>query len=60
MIERYFPFASHQVILLSTDEEVNHHYYEKLKPFVGHSYTLAYDENEGTSKIIPGYFGEKQ
>jgi DNA sulfur modification protein DndD len=58
MVERYFPFASHQVILLSTDEEVNHQYYARLKPFIGHSYTMAYDEDEGTSKIIPGYFGE--
>ena len=59
MVERYFPNASHQVILLSTDEEVNHLYYDRLKPFVGHSYTMAFDEDKGTSEIIAGYFGEK-
>ena len=37
LVERYFPNASHQVLLLSTDEEIDEKYYPKLKSRVGHS-----------------------
>lgn len=58
LIERYFPYASHQVLLLSTDEEIDEKYYEKLKPWVGRSYTLEFDEVEGATQIKSGYFWE--
>jgi DNA sulfur modification protein DndD len=32
LVERYFPFASHQVLLLSTDEEIVGSYHQSLKP----------------------------
>ena len=35
LVQRYFPNASNQVILLSTDKEIDREYYEKLKPFIG-------------------------
>ena len=31
LVESYFPQASHQVILLSTDEEINGKYYAQLR-----------------------------
>ena len=34
LVERYFPHASHQVVLLSTDEEIGERYYEKLRPWI--------------------------
>ena len=37
LIERYFPSASHQVILLSTDEEIRGEYLEQLAPRIGRS-----------------------
>ena len=55
LIERYFPDASHQVILLSTDEEIYGDYYEKIKPFVSRSYTIVYDDKTRSSKAVPGY-----
>ena len=55
LIERYFPDASHQVILLSTDEEIYGDYYEKIKPFVSRSYTIVYDDKARSSKAVPGY-----
>lgn len=55
LIERYFPDASHQVILLSTDEEIYGDYYQKLKPFISRSYTITYDDHSRGSKAIPGY-----
>lgn len=56
LIERYFPYASHQVLLLSTDEEINERYYEKLKPWIGHTYNLEFNDAEGVTQIKPGYF----
>lgn len=58
LVERYFPYASHQVLLLSTDEEVSPGYYEKIKPWLGHSYLLDYDDSDGVTHIRPGYFWE--
>jgi DNA sulfur modification protein DndD len=56
LVERYFPQASHQVLLLSTDEEINKKYYEKLKPWVGHTYSLKFDDATSATHIEPGYF----
>src|SRR5262249_31697892 len=56
LVERYFPFASHQVLLLSTDEEITGHYLQKLQPCIGRMYELVHDDAEGSTKIIPGYF----
>ena len=56
LVERYFPNASHQVLLLSTDEEIDEKYYPKLKSQVGHSYTLEFDDKLDSTQIKPGYF----
>lgn len=56
LIERYFPAASHQVILLSTDEEIVGDYLKDLTPFVTRSYHLAHDEALGRTQVEPGYF----
>lgn len=56
-INRYLPNASSQVIVLSTDEEINGKYLEDIRKYVNTSYTLVYDEVEKCSNIQPGYFG---
>jgi DNA sulfur modification protein DndD len=56
LVERYFPTASHQVILLSTDEEIIGTYHSSLKPAVARHYLLAHDEALGSTSIKPGYF----
>jgi DNA sulfur modification protein DndD len=43
LVERYFPSVSHQVILLSTDEEISSRYHAALKPFLSRTYHLDYD-----------------
>ena len=58
LIERYFPFASEQTVILSTDSEINQEYYKLIKPFVGNEFTLVYNENEKRSYIRKGYFSE--
>jgi len=56
IVENYFPAASHQVVLLSTDEEIVGRYEEMIRPSVGRNYLLSYDEVIGSSKIEPTYF----
>lgn len=60
LVERYFPFASHQVLLLSTDEEIAGEYLRRLEPWIGRTYCLAYDDETGATRIIPGYFEERE
>jgi DNA sulfur modification protein DndD len=55
LINHYFPDASHQVILLSTDEEINEKYYSQIKRHVGLEYQLAYDESTGGTSVKTGY-----
>lgn len=56
LVERYFPHASHQVLLLSTDEEIVGNYHKALKPHVARHYRLAHDEQLGATRVEPGYF----
>lgn len=56
LIERYFPNASHQVILLSTDEEIVGDYHNELKPFITRAYLLEHNEESGQTTIKQGYF----
>lgn len=61
LIKTYFPNASRQVIILSTDSEVTGKCYELLKPNIANEYTLVYDEGERSTLIIDGYmFKEHQ
>jgi DNA sulfur modification protein DndD len=56
LVERYFPYAAHQVLLLSTDEEINTDYHKNLRPWTGHSYFLDYDDEQSKSIVRRGYF----
>jgi DNA sulfur modification protein DndD len=56
LVERYFPRASHQVLLLSTDEEIDGRYYEMLGSAVGREYTLEYNRKASGTVVKPGYF----
>ena len=60
LVEEFFPSASHQTIILSTDSEITKPYYEKLEPFISHSYSMEYDEQERCSKIHSKYFDFKE
>ena len=56
LVEKYFPTASKQVILLSTDEEINEKYHKYMAPYLSRSYKIEYDEKLNGSKIKEGYF----
>ena len=56
LVGGYFPKASHQVILLSTDEEFVGDYYQRLKPFIGREYLIDHDEDGKSSRFVESYF----
>ncbi|EHO51744.1 DNA sulfur modification protein DndD [Lachnospiraceae bacterium oral taxon 082 str. F0431] len=56
--EKFFPNISNQVIILSTDEEINEEYYKIVKPYVSKEYLLINDENENRTTITNNYFFE--
>ena len=56
LIENYFPQASHQVIILSTDTEVDKSLYEKLAPHIANVYHLDYDKKAKRTESRSGYF----
>ena len=58
LITTYFPQASEQTIILSTDSEIDRDGYKLMKDNVGDEFTLFYDEDEKSTKIRKGYFGE--
>lgn len=56
LINNYFPTASHQTIILSTDTEVDERFYNALSPHISHAYHVSYDPDEHASHIEEGYF----
>ena len=56
LIEHYFPYASHQVVVLSTDTELDKQNFEMLSPHVSHAYHLVYDQIEGSTNAEESYF----
>ena len=57
LIKTYFPKASDQTIILSTDSEINETYYGMLKKSIGTEYTLEYNDQTKNTTIVRGYFG---
>ena len=56
LVEHYFPYVSHQVILLSTDTEITGHLLSLLESHISHTFHLAYQQTEGRTIIEEGYF----
>ncbi|MCY4257651.1 MAG: hypothetical protein OXE04_05105 [bacterium] len=58
LIQRYFPNASRQVVLLSTDEEIVGDHLELLRPHIGLEHSLDFNEADGSTSVMMGYFDE--
>ncbi len=56
LIQNYFPHASHQVIMLSTDTEVDESFYAELEPEISHSFKLEYFSLSGSTTAEEEYF----
>ena len=60
IVEKFYPNASHQTIILSTDSEVNFEYYKKLEPYISNSFVIQYDSDKGSTKKHDTYFFDKK
>ena len=60
LVNQYFPNASHQVVILSTDTEVDENFYSDLSEHISHAYRLEYSTEKGSTAPVPGYFWEGQ
>jgi len=60
IVEKFYPKASHQTIILSTDSEVNFEYYQKLEPYISNSFVIQYDSDKGSTKKHDTYFFDKK
>lgn len=60
LIDHYFPLASHQVIVLSTDTEVDQLYFDELRPAIARVYHLDYDQSQSSTSIKHGYFWKER
>lgn len=56
LVQSFYPYASHQVIIFSTDSEIDANNYRNLKPFISHSYAMNYIPSEGRTQKNEGYF----
>ncbi len=56
LINNYLPHASHQVIVLSTDTEVDEAFYADLSSNISHAYKLDYSSKTGATEASEGYF----
>ena len=56
IVTEYFPDVGEQVIVLSTDTEVDQHYYELLEDHLQHAVRLVFDKETEMTKVEEGYF----
>ena len=56
--QRYFPNASHQVIILSTDSEIDREFIPLLEGSIARSYELSFDMGSQSTLVRHGYFEE--
>jgi DNA sulfur modification protein DndD len=56
LVKNYFPKASHQVILLSTDQEIDEDLYGKIRKVASQEYLIEYSHEHQSSEIQRGYF----
>jgi len=56
LVDRYFPYASHQVLIFSTDEEIDDELHGALGRRIAQTYRLEYDDETCSTRIEKGYF----
>jgi DNA sulfur modification protein DndD len=56
LIDNYFPAVSHQVLILSTDTEIDKRYFDELRQNISHAFNLEYMNGDGATCVREGYF----
>lgn len=60
IVNHFFPKANDQVIILSTDTEVDEQYFGDITQHIRSNYTLSYDNIIGSTVVNDGYFWESK
>lgn len=58
IINNYFPNAGDQVVILSTDTEIDKDYYRQLRPHLSGAAILVFDQRQEFTSVKEGYFWE--
>ena len=58
--EKFFPNISEQVVILSTDEEINEEYYDIIKPHIAREYLLINEKDQNKTTVKNHYFFEAE
>lgn len=58
LLTEFFPHAAHQLILLSTDTELDAQGYELLSPSISRVYLLNFNMNNNRTEVEERYFAE--
>lgn len=56
LVENYFPTASHQVVILSTDTEIDRNYTNLIQDDIARTYEICFDSATKSSTLKEGYF----
>lgn len=56
LVNLFFPQASHQIMIFSTDTEVDKCYFELLRPYIAKAYNLEYIEESKSTMAKEGFF----
>ncbi|GAD03610.1 DNA sulfur modification protein DndD [Agarivorans albus] len=56
LVENYFPTASHQVVILSTDTEIDRNYTSLIQDDIARTYEICFDGTTKASTLKEGYF----
>jgi DNA sulfur modification protein DndD len=59
IVNNYFPNAGEQVVILSTDTEIDTNYYRSLEPHLSGAGCLDFDQRQELTTFRSGYFWEK-
>lgn len=59
IVNNYFPNAGEQVIILSTDTEIDKDYYRALRPRLSGAASLEFDQRQELTTFREGYFWER-
>lgn len=56
LISEFLPYTSHQVIIFSTDTEIDQDYFRSVRNSLSRSYLLEYDDVAERTNVSPKYF----
>jgi DNA sulfur modification protein DndD len=60
LVMDFFQHAGDQMIIFSTDTEIDKEYFQVLQPHIARAYHLDYSKKERQTTISPGYFWQNE